>query len=177
MLLASILCTAGTAILFCRLCRDTWTLLQPLILATVILSFPPRWLSFRSTGSTEAPCLLFEQDGVGRASVMGVLAPLTRSPGTLAAPAFALTVAKRRRWRSLQGLAIPPAALAGFSLYGWSCAGSCLEYSVRKGDKAGAFQPFGLLPHLPSRGAYRQVERVVLLAFAQPGLLGEWTPP
>ena len=87
MLLVSILCAAGAALLFYRLCRDHWKLPQPLFLASVFLFFPPRWLYFRSTGSTEAPYLLFvlaaiylfEKDRVGWASVMAALATLTRS--------------------------------------------------------------------------------------------------
>ncbi|MBK9372169.1 MAG: hypothetical protein IPN03_00100 [Holophagales bacterium] len=48
MLFVSMLCSAGAAILFYRLCRDTWHLPQPLFLATVFLFFPPRWLYFRA---------------------------------------------------------------------------------------------------------------------------------
>src|SRR5512140_3933476 len=57
MLLVSILCSACAAILFYRLCRDTWLLPQPFFLATVFLFFPPRWLYSRRTGAPEAPYL------------------------------------------------------------------------------------------------------------------------
>lgn len=173
MLLVSILCTAGAAILFYRLCRDTWKLPQPLFLASVFLFFPPRWLYFRSTGSTEAPyllfvlaaILLFEKDRIGWASVMAALATLTRIPGVLVAPAFALILLQRKQWRSIPWLVLPPAALAGFFLYCWSRTGNFLEYFAQQGDKAGAFQPFGFMPHLFSLGAYHQVEYFILLAF------------
>ncbi len=173
MLLVSILCTAGAAILFYRLCRDTWKLPQPLFLATVFLFFPPRWLYFRSTGSTEAPFILFtlaaiflfERNRVGWASVMGALATLTRIPGVLVAAAFGLILLQRRQWRSLPWVLLPPAALAGFFAYCASRTGNFFEYFAQQGDKAGAFRPFGFMPHFFELGLYHQVEYFILLAF------------
>jgi hypothetical protein len=173
MLLVSILCAAGAAILFYRLCRDEWKLPQPLWLATVFLFFPPRWLYFRSTGSTEAPFLLFtlaaiwlfERKRVGWASVAGALATLTRIPGILIPAAFGLILLQRRQWRSLPWLLIPAAALAGFFGYCFTRTGNFFEYFVQQGDKAGAFQPFGFMPHLFKLGLYHQVEYFILLAF------------
>ena len=173
MLLVSILCAALAAILFYRLCRDVWQLPQPLFLASVFLFFPPRWLYFRSTGSTEATYLLFvlaavylfEKDRVGWASAMGALATLTRIPGVLVAAAFGLVLLQRKRWRELPWLLLPPAALAGFFLYCWTRTGNFLEYFVQQGDKAGAFRPFGFMPHFFKIGLYHQVEYFILLAF------------
>lgn len=161
MLLVSILCTAGAAILFYRLCRNSLEAPQPLFLASVFLFFPPRWLYFRSTGSTEAPFLLFvfaaiylfEKDRVGWAAVMGALATLTRIPGLLVAPGPATDPDAAQAVALPPWLLLPPAALAGFFAYCWSRTGNFLEYFAQQGDKAGAFRPFGFMPHplLPRR--------------------------
>ena len=173
MLLVSILCAAGAAILFYRLCRDTWKLPQPLFLASVFLFFPPRWLYFRSTGSTEAPYIfftlaaiaLFERNRVGWASVLAACATITRVPGLLIAAAFGLILAQRRQWRSLPWLLLPPAVLGAYFLFCWSETGNFFEYFAQQGDKAGAFRPFGFLPRLFELGAVHQVEYFILLAF------------
>lgn len=173
MLFVSILCSAGAAILFYRLCRDTWHLPQPLFLATVFLFFPPRWLYFRSTGSTEAAYLLFtlaaitlfEKDRIAWASVLAALATITRVPGLLIAAAFGLILLQRKQWRSLPWLLLPPAVLSGYFLFCWSQTGNFFQYLAGHGDKAGSFRPFGFLPRLFELGAVHQVEYFILLAF------------
>jgi hypothetical protein len=173
MLLVSLLATAVATVLFYRLCRDVWKVMSPEFLTLVFLFLPPRWLLYRSTGSTEALYLaltlaaifFFERSQVARASVAGALATLTRISGLMLAPAFGVVLLLRReRLRRAAWLLLIPAALAG---YFWFCAsrtGNFFEYFSQHGDKMSAFLPFGFLPELFRKGLYHQAEFHILLA-------------
>jgi hypothetical protein len=172
MLVVSVLTAAGAAVLFYRLSRDVWKLSSPGFLTLVFLFLPPRWLLYRSTGSTESLYILlvlasiwwFERGVMARASLAGGLAALTRISGVMIAPAYAVVLWKRRRLRSIPWLALIPAGLVGFFLYCASLTGNFFEYFSQHGDKMSAFRPFGFLPQLFREGLYQQAEFHILLA-------------
>jgi len=174
LLLVSVLATCAATLLFYRLCRDVWKLASPAWLTLVFLFLPPRWLLYRSTGSTEAVYIaltlaaifLFERAKIGRASAAGALATLTRISGLMIAPAFAMVLLQRRRWRELLWLLLVPAALAAYFLFCASRTGNFLEYFSQHGDKMSIFRPFGFFPELFRKGLYHQVEFHILLALA-----------
>jgi hypothetical protein len=175
LLLVSLLATCLATLLFYRLCRDVWKVASPGFLTLVFLFLPPRWLLYRSTGSTEAVYItltlaaifFFERSHVARASVAGALATLTRISGLMLAPAFGMVLLLRReRLRRFVWLFLIPAALAA---YFWFCStrtGNFLEYFSQHGDKMSAFVPFGFLPELFRKGLYHQAEFHILLALA-----------
>jgi hypothetical protein len=172
LLSVSVLATCAATLLFYRLCRDVWKLSSPGFLTLVFLYFPPRWLLYRSTGSTEAVYIaltlasvfFLERSRVAGASIAGALATLTRISGLMIAPAFAVVLASRRRLREILWLALIPAALAGYFLYCASKTGSFLEYFSQHRDKLSVFLPFGFLPQLFRKGLYHQAEFHILLA-------------
>jgi hypothetical protein len=173
LLLVSLLATAVATLLFYRLCRDVWKLASPELLTLVFLFLPPRWLLYRSTGSTEALYLaftlgaifFFERSHVARASVAGALATLTRISGLMIAPAFAVVLLRRReRLRRVLWLSVIPAALAAYFLFCASRTGNFFEYFSQHGDKMSVFRPFGFLPELFRKGLYHQAEFHILLA-------------
>jgi len=172
LLLVSVLATCAATLLFYRLCRDVWKLASPAFLTLVFLYLPPRWLLYRSTGSTEslyiaftlAAIFFFERARVGRASLAGALATLTRISGLMIAPAFAVALYSRRRWRDAIWLALIPAALVAYFLFCASRTGNFLEYFAQHGDKMSVFRPFGFLPELFRKGLYHQAEFHILLA-------------
>lgn len=172
LLLVSILATGAATLLFYRLCRDVWRVASPGFLTLVFLFLPPRWLLYRSTGSTEAVYLaftlaaiyFFERSQVGKASVAGVLATLTRISGLMIAPAFAVVLVRRRRWKELAWLALIPAALAVYFFFCAARTGNFFEYFSQHGEKMAAFRPFGFLPELFRKGLYHQAEFHILLA-------------
>src|SRR5688572_29521874 len=173
LLLVSVLATCVATLLFYRLCRDVWRLPSPTFLTVVFLFLPPRWLVYRSTGSTEAvyialvlaAILFFERLQVGRASVAGALATLTRISGLMIAPAFAMVLLLRRRKLSdLAWLLLVPAALGLYFFFCYSRTGNFLEYFSQHGDKMSVFLPFGFLPELFRKGLYHQAEFHILLA-------------
>ena len=173
LLLVSLLATAVAAVLFYRLCRDVWKLASPEFLTLVFLYLPPRWLLYRSTGSTEAlyialtlaAIFFFERSQVARASLTGALATLTRISGLMLAPAFGMVLLLRReRLARLVSLLLIPGALAGYFSFCLSRTGNFFEYFSQHGDKMSAFLPFGFLPELFRKGLYHQVEFHILLA-------------
>ena len=172
LLLVSVLATCAATILFYRLCRDVWRVASPGFLTLVFLFLPPRWLLYRSTGSTEAVYMaftlaaifFFERSKVGRASAAGVLATLTRISGLMIAPAFAVVLWRRRRFKELTWLALIPAALAVYFFFCAARTGNFFEYFSQHGEKMAAFRPFGFLPELFRKGLYHQAEFHILLA-------------
>ena len=172
LLLVSILATCVATVLFYRLCRDVWKVDSPGFLTLVFLFVPPRWLLYRSTGSTEAVYLAFtlaaifyfERSKTMKAAAAGVLAVLTRISGLMLAPAFAVVLAKRKRWKEIAWLALIPAALAAYFLFCAARTGNFLEYFSQHGEKMAAFRPFGFLPELFRKGLYHQAEFHILLA-------------
>lgn len=174
LLLVSVLATCVATVLFYRLCRDVWKLSSPAFLTLVFLFLPPRWLLYRSTGSTEAVYLaltlgaifFMESARVGRAAIAGALATLTRISGLMIAPAFAMSLLVRRRLRlsDVLWLSLVPAALGGYFLFCASRTGNFLEYFSQHGDKMSVFVPFGFLPELFRKGLYHQAEFHILLA-------------
>lgn len=174
MLLVSVLAATAAVLLFYRLARDVWKLPSPAFLSLVFLFLPPRWLLYRSTGATEALYIaatlaavtFFEKAQVGRASVAGTVAALTRISGLMIAPAFGLLLLSRKRWRSIPWLALIPAGLLGFFLFCASRFGDFFAYFTPHGEKLARFVPFGFLPVLFSKGLYHQVEFHILLALA-----------
>jgi hypothetical protein len=175
LLLVSVLATGVATVLFYRLCRDVWKLASPELLTLVFLFLPPRWLLYRSTGSTEALYLaftlaaifFFERSHVGRASAAGALAALTRISGLMLAPAFGMVLLLRReRLARIAWLLLIPGALAGYFLFCQARTGNFLEYFSQHGDKMSVFLPFGFLPELFRKGLYHQAEFHILLALA-----------
>lgn len=172
LLLVSVLATCAATVLFYRLCRDVWKVASPAFLTLVFLFLPPRWLLYRSTGSTEAVYMaftlaaifFFERSKVGKASAAGVLATLTRISGLMIAPAFAVVLLRRRRLKELAWLALIPAALAAYFFFCAARTGNFLEYFSQHGEKMAAFRPFGFLPELFGKGLYHQAEFHILLA-------------
>ncbi len=174
LLFVSVAATVATVLLFYRLARDVWKLPSPAFLSLVFLFLPPRWLLYRSTGATEALYLaltiasvfFFEKGKTGRASVAAGLAALTRISGLMIAPAYALLLLRRKRYRSLAWLALIP---AGLLLYFLFCAvrfGDFFAYFSPHGEKIQALFPFGFLPFLFREGLYHQAEFHILLALA-----------
>jgi hypothetical protein len=172
LLLVSILATCVATVLFYRLCRDVWKVDSPGFLTLVFLCLPPRWLLYRSTGSTEAVYLAFtlaaifyfERSKVMKAAGAGGLAVLTRSYGLMLAPAFAVVLARRKRWKELAWLALIPAALGAYFFFCAARTGNFFEYFSQHGEKMAAFRPFGFLPVLFEKGLYHQAEFHILLA-------------
>lgn len=173
LLLVSVLATCVATVLFFRLCRDVWKVASPEFLTLVFLFLPPRWLLYRSTGSTEALYLAstlaavysFERSQVARASIAGALATLTRISGLMLAPAFGMVMLLRKEWSArMAWLLAIPAALAGYFLFCWSRTGNFFEYFSQHGDKMSVFLPFGFLPELFRKGLYHQAEFHILLA-------------
>ncbi|KAA0253263.1 hypothetical protein FBQ97_10310 [Acidobacteria bacterium ACD] len=171
MLLVSVLSSALAAVLFFRLARDVWKLPSPAWLTVVFLLFPPRFLLFRSTGSTEAVFILlalasvsaFERGRVGWASVWAALASVTRISGLMILPAFGLVLLVRRRFRQIPWLLVVPLPLAAYFGYCWLRTGNVLDYLSQHADKLSPPQPFGFFPVLFKAGWYHVVEFYVLL--------------
>lgn len=172
LLLVSVLATCAATIFFYRLCRDVWKLASPGFLTLVFLFLPPRWLLYRSTGSTEAVYMaftlaaiyFFERSRVGKAAGAAALATLTRISGLMIAPAFAVVLWRRRRLKELLWLALIPAALAAYFFFCAARTGNFFEYFSQHGEKMAAFRPFGFLPELFRKGLYHQAEFHILLA-------------
>ena len=172
LLVVSVAATVAATLLFYRLSRDVWKLPSPGFLTLVFLFLPPRWLLYRSTGATEslylalvlASIFFFEKSSTGRASVAAGLATLTRISGLMLAPAFAVVLLSRKRWRSLPWLVFIPLCLGLYFLYAASLFGNFFEYFSQHGDKMAVFRPFGFLPVLFQQGLYHQAEFHILLA-------------
>jgi hypothetical protein len=172
LLVVSLAATVAATLLFYRLSRDVWKLTSPGFLTLVFLFLPPRWLLYRSTGATEslylalalASIFFFEKSNTGRASVAAGLATLTRISGLMLAPAFAVVLLTRKRWRSLPWLVFIPLGLGLYFLYSASLFGNFFEYFSQHGDKMAVFRPFGFLPVLFQQGLYHQAEFHILLA-------------
>jgi hypothetical protein len=172
LLLVSVLASTAAVLLFYRLARDVWRLQSPAFLSLVFLFLPPRWLLYRSTGATEsvyiaatlAAVYFFETSRVGRASLSGAVAALTRISGLMIAPAFGVVLLARRRWRSIPWLVLIPAGLLAYFLFCAARFGDFFAYFTPHGEKLARFLPFGFLPVLFSKGLYHQVEFHILLA-------------
>ena len=172
MLLVPVASAALAAVLLFWLLRDHWKVPQPGWLALVFLFLPPRWLLYRSVGSSEAPflalalgsLLLFEKGKVGRASLLAALATLTRIPGLMFLPAFGVVLLQRRRWRDLPWLGLIPLPLLGYFWFCFTKTGNFFEYFAQHADKISPPMPFGFVPTLFRAGWYHQVEFYILLA-------------
>lgn len=172
LLLVSVLASTAAVLLFYRLARDVWRLESPTFLSLVFLFLPPRWLLYRSTGATESVYIaatlgavyFFETSRVGRASLAGTAAALTRISGLMIAPAFGVVLLARRRWRSIPWLLLIPAGLLAYFLFCAVRFGDFFAYFTPHGEKLARFLPFGFLPVLFSKGLYHQVEFHILLA-------------
>lgn len=171
LLLVSVLSSALVAVLFYRLARDTWKLPSPAWLTAVLLFVPPRWLLYRSVGSTEslfmALVLLsiwsFEKGRTGRASALAAVAAVTRISGLMLAPALGLVLLRQRRFRQVAWLALVPIPLLLYFGYCWLQTGSFLYYFSVHAAKVSPPQPFGFFPLLFRAGWYHVVEFYVLL--------------
>jgi len=171
LLLVSVLASVAAVLVFYRLARDVWRLPSPAFLSLVFLFLPPRWLLYRSTGATEslaialtlAAILFFEKERYGRASLAAGLATLTRISALMLAPAFAVALARERKWRAWPWLALIPAGLFGYFLFCAVRFGNFFAYFAPHGEKVAALRPFGFLPTLFSKGLYHQVEFHILL--------------
>jgi len=171
MLFVSIACCAIATVLFHRLCRDVWKIPQPGFLTLVFLFLPPRWLLYRGAGSTESTYLLFlllsmsafERGRVGRASLWGGLATLTRIPGLMLVPAFGVLLLQRKRWREIPWLALIALPLALYFGFCWTRTGNYLHYLSVHSDKLAPKVPFGFIGTFFAQGLYHQVEFYILL--------------
>ena len=171
LLLVSVLASVAAVLLFYRLARDVWRLPSPEFLALVFLFLPPRWLLYRSTGATEALYValalasvwLFEKSRYGRASLAAGLATLTRVSGLMFAPAYAVALAREKKWRYCPWLALVPAGLLAYFLFCAIRFGDFFAYLAPHGEKVAALRPFGFLPALFEKGLYHQVEFHILL--------------
>jgi hypothetical protein len=171
LLLVSVLASVAAVLLFYRLARDVWKLSSPAFLALVFLFLPPRWLLYRSTGATEALSIaltlasvwFFEASRYGRAALAAGLATVTRISGLMFAPAYAIVLGTRRRWRSLPWLLLVPAGLFAYCVFCAVRFGNFFAYLAPHGEKLAAFRPFGFLPTLFHKGLYHQVEFHILL--------------
>ncbi len=171
LLLVSVLASAAAAVLFYRLARDVWRLPSPEFLALVFLFLPPRWLLYRSTGATEGLAIAltlasigsFEKARYGRAALAGALAALTRISALMLAPAYAVALARERRWRAVAWLALIPAGLLAYCVFCAVRFGDFFAYLAPHGEKVAAFRPFGFLPSLFAKGLYHQAEFHILL--------------
>ena len=171
LLLVSVLASVAAVLLFYRLARDVWRLPSPGFLSLVFLFLPPRWLLYRSTGATESLAIaltlsavfFFERARYGRASLAAGLATLTRISGLMLAPAFAVALARERKWRAWPWLALIPAGLFGYFVFCAVRFGNFFAYFAPHGEKVAALRPFGFLPTLFSKGLYHQVEFHILL--------------
>jgi hypothetical protein len=173
MLLVSIASSVVVVLVFFRLARDVWKLPSPGWLSVVLLFLPPRWLLYRSVGSTEATFMMlailaiasFEKGRTGRASALAAAATLTRISGLMILPAFGVLLLQRKKWRELGWLALIPAPLVLYFGFCWLKTGNFLEYFSRHAAKISPPQPFGFFPLLFKVGWYHVVEFYVLLAF------------
>lgn len=171
LLLVSMLASIAAVLLFYRLARDVWKLPSPGFLSLVFLFLPPRWLLYRSTGATESLSIAltllsvywFEKSRWGRASLFGGLATLTRISGLMLAPAYAVALAREKRWRAWPWLLLIPAGLFGYFLFCAIRFGDFFAYLRPHGEKVAALRPFGFLPTLFEKGLYHQVEFHILL--------------
>ena len=172
LLLVSILAATAAVLLFYRLARDVWKLPSPFFLALVFLFLPPRWVLYRSTGATEALYMAmtlasiwwFEKGRVRLASGAAALAALTRISGLMIAPAYAVLLIQRKRYRSLLWLGLIPAGLLAYFLFCSVRFGDFFAYFTPHGEKLARPLPFGFLPVLFQKGLYHQVEFHILLA-------------
>jgi hypothetical protein len=172
LLLVSILAATAAVLLFYRLARDVWRLPSPEFLSLVFLFLPPRWVLYRSVGATEslymaatlASIWWFERGRIGRASGAAALAALTRISGLMIAPAYAVLLIRRRRYRSLLWLGLIPAGLLAYFAFCAVRFGDFFAYFTPHGEKLARLMPFGFLPVLFQKGLYHQVEFHILLA-------------
>jgi hypothetical protein len=172
LLFVSVLASVAAVLVFYRLAKDVWRLPSPEFLSLVFLFLPPRWLLYRSTGATEslsialtlAAILFFERARYGRASLSAALAALTRISGLMLAPAFAVALAREKKWRAFPWLALVPAGLLAYFLFCAFRFGDFFAYFAPHGEKVAALRPFGFLPTLFQKGLYHQVEFHILLA-------------
>ena len=172
LLLVSILASMAAVVLFYRLARDVWKLQSPFFLSLVFLFLPPRWVLYRSAGATEAVYMaatlasiwFFEKGRVGRASLAGALAALTRISGLMIAPAYFVLLVRRKRTRSILWLGLIPAGLFAYFLFCAYRFGDFYAYFTPHGEKLARFAPFGFLPVLFQKGLYHQVEFHILMA-------------
>jgi len=172
LLLVVVLCTWAATLLLYRLLRDVWKVPGAGWLTLVFLFLPPRWLLYRSVGSTEAPYLmlvllsvyLFERGRTAPAAAIAGLAALTRISGVMIAPAFAVVLLQRKRWREIPWLVLVGLPLALYFAFCWRQTGNFFAYFVPHAGKTSRFVPFGFLPQLFEQGLYHHAEFYILLA-------------
>jgi hypothetical protein len=172
MLFVSVLCTVVATILFYRLLRDVWKVPSAGWLTLVFLFLPPRWLLYRSVGSTEATYImlvlasmhLFERKRMAGASLVAGLAALTRISGVMIAPAYGVLLLQRKRWKEIPWLLLVGLPLALYFAFCWKETGNFFAYFVPHEGKTSRFIPFGFLPQLFAQGLYHHAEFYILLA-------------
>lgn len=123
MLLATLLCSVVSAVLFYRLLLDWKLVVSPVWTAFLFCFLPPRWLLYHSVGATEPLflCLVFGTFVAFRAGRTWIvilcilLASLTKITGVLLLPVFGWIYFHRKEWRNL--VLLPIASIGVFALF------------------------------------------------------------
>ena len=143
LLVVPVACTVVATLIFYRLLRDVWKVPSAGWLTLVFLFLPPRWLLYRSVGSTEATYImlvlasiyLFERDRTAAASAVAGLAALTRISGVMLGPAYLVLLLQRKRWREIPALSLVGLPLALYFGFCWTKTGDFFAYFTPHAEK------------------------------------------
>jgi len=185
MLLATMLSSVVSAVLFLELLREWKLVSAPLWTGILFCFLPPRWVIYHAVGATEplffcfvfAALLAYRRQRHGWVIGFVVLASLTRITGVLLGPAFALIYLWRRDFKHLALL--PLAGLGLLALFGFYAVvfGDFFAYSSWNIERLGMLSPMpfeGFLRAARS-GNYRVTELYVWLYLIYGvGLLALW---
>ncbi len=125
MLLATLLCSVASALLFYEVLRRNDWVASPLWTAVLFAWLPLRWVIYHSVGASEPLFLVFVMAAFlayksGRVELLTLAiagASLTRIVGVLMVPAFVVTYLAERQVK--KALVVPLAGLAVLALFTW----------------------------------------------------------